>query len=248
VSNCPDLILLQANFSNLATLDVSNNPNLQFLYIQVNQLSSINVSYNTNLIRLLLGDNPLESLDISNNPMLVFLDLRNALLQSLDASSNPDLRQLDLKNNPSLTYLNLKNDNNDDFNISGGTSSSNFEDLPLLEEVCIDDINNALANFIQSQTTQTISFSEKCILSAFDFNKPIALKLYPVPANNFIYIKSTEPLVEIAIYNMLGRLIYNHENKNGIESIDVSQWASGSYIFKGVTSVGKISEKLVCKK
>lgn len=248
VANCPDLILLQANFSNLTTLDVSSNPDLQFLYVQVNQLSSVNVSNNTNLVGLLLGDNPLESLDISNNPLLVFLDLRNASLQSLDTSSNPDLRQLDIKNNPSLTYLNLKNGNNDDFDISGGSSSSNFEDLPLLEEVCIDDTNNALANFIQSQTTQTVSFSEKCILSTSNYNNPIALKIYPVPAKNFLYVKSTEPLVGIAIYDMLGRLIFNNENKHGIERIEVSQWASGNYIFKGVTSSGKLTEKLVCKK
>tara|TARA_R110002072_G_scaffold106447_1_gene232377 strand:+ start:26381 stop:27544 length:1164 start_codon:yes stop_codon:yes gene_type:complete len=248
VTNNSELLLLQANFSNLGTLDLANNPSLQFLYVQQNQISSINLNNNTNLVALNISDNPLKTLNINNNLLLVFLNLRNLQLETLNVSNNVDLEQLDIKNNQELSYINLKNGTNEDLDISGGSSTSNFEDLPALVDVCIDDINSNLANFIQSQTSQAVSFSETCILSITESIDESFIKLYPVPAQEIVYLEASIPIISIKVYDILGQLVWAKASHKGISHINISHLTSGNYIFSLTNGDYITLNRLVCKK
>jgi len=65
------------------------------------------------------------------------------------------------KNNSNLSYINLKNGNNTNIEIIG-TWPSNFENLPNLQTVCVDDINTNLTAFINTQVGHPITFNIDC--------------------------------------------------------------------------------------
>lgn len=228
VSNNPALTLLQANFSNLTSLDTSNNPALMFLYIQVNQIASLDISNNPNMVRLTASSNPLTSIQVANSPILLSLLLRDCNLTTLDVSNTRDLRQLIVKNNPNLTYINLKNGTNENIVIDGGTNSSNFEDVPLLDEVCIDNITSALASFIETQAAHAVNFSETCILGIEETEK-LNVSIFPNPAKSIVNIDAINAIVHIEMYDILGRLVLTNSSNTGISSFNINSLHSGLY-------------------
>ncbi len=133
-TQCPDLLKLSIDVTNVETLDVSKNPNLLILNIGQTKITSIDLSNNPllsefycsnggavnnesglkgidvsmlpNLIRLDLSFNNLTDIDVSHNPMLQYLNMRSNLLTSIDLSANPELNSLNLINN-NLSFANL---------------------------------------------------------------------------------------------------------------------------------------------
>ena len=67
---------------------------------------------------------------------------------------------------------------------------------------------------------------------------PEVLKIYPVPASSFVTIE-TEGMQNINIYNTLGQLVKSISTKDVSEfRLDVSEWASGTYMVEGVDGSG----------
>ena len=157
ISNNP-LNYLNCGSNQLSSLDVSNNTNLTDLYCWNNHLSSLDVSNNTNLTVLNCYNNQLSSLDVSNNTNLTDLVCSSNQLSSLDVSNNTNLVFLSCNDNANLTYINLKNGNNNNFD----TSYSDFGNLPNLQTVCVDELNTYLTAFIVSETGHPVTFTEYC--------------------------------------------------------------------------------------
>lgn len=60
---------------------------------------------------------------------------------------------------------------------------------------------------------------------------PVDIKVYPVPADDFVEISVTQSNAEYEVYNMLGALIYSGEiSGNEIEKIDVRSWENAVYL------------------
>jgi len=230
VSSNVNLEFLQCNFGILETIDVSNNPILHYLYIQVNQLTNLDITNNPELYVLICNDNQLTSLNLNNNIFLDFLQCGNNNLENLDFSNNTNLRDIDCRWNTNLTYINLKNGNNENIYISG-SQSSNFENLPSLETVCIDDVNSDLAAFILEQVDHSLTFTEDCSLNTTN-NTLIDFTAYPVPTTDFINIQSETSITQIEIYNVLGELLLKKIDKNNIYTIDISNLSKGLYFLK----------------
>jgi len=240
VSNKPNLILVQANFAQISSLDVSNCTSLQFLYVQNNNLTNLDLTDLTSLIFLIVSDNPLESIGLENSVSLAAISARNTNISEIDLSANSDLFQVVLNGSDQLTYINLKNGDNDGLIIDGSNMSSGFENLPLLEEVCVDDVNNNLAAFIQSQTTQTVNFSETCRLSTTDLETNLDVVVFPNPATDFLHLESNEPIQSIAIYDIHGRLITTHQNEDSYSKIEIKNLPSGVYFLKLTTQTNRL--------
>jgi len=67
------------------------------------------------------------------------------------------------------------------------------------------------------------------------------LSVYPVPANDYLYVNSTGSAqlknTEIKMYDMTGRLVYRHLlNDTGQARFDISSLASGTYMLEAVSS------------
>ncbi len=111
-----NLSILESQYNELTSLDVSQNTALTELLVWDNQLTDLYLSRNTALTNLNCDLNQLTSLDLSNNTALIYLTCSDNNLVSLDLPQstallelytiNNQLTSLDVSHNPGLTLLN----------------------------------------------------------------------------------------------------------------------------------------------
>jgi len=65
--------------------------------------------------------------------------------------------------------------------------------------------------------------------------------------DNTIYVNSNETIKQIAIYNTLGQLIKTLENKTGLVTVNMKEYAAAYYVVRVVTTKNVYSEKLMLK-
>ena len=161
-------------------------------------------------------------------------------IQNLDLSNNSFFESLICNDNDALTYINLKNGNNQNITFDG-IFASNFENLPNLETICIDDLNNtALIDEITNQVGNPIYFTEDCTLN-IEPNIVEETKIFPNPSSSFITIESPLAFQKIMMYDVLGKLVLSQPSKNNICQVDVSNLKTGIYFLRiiGETSFTK---------
>jgi hypothetical protein len=228
VSNNTALEIFECYENQLTTIDISNNPEIYQFECRFNQLTTIDIGNNPNLVLLSIGDNNIPQLDLGNNPSLFILECRNMPIQELDLSNNTVLESLVCTDNDALTYINLKNGNNGNFEYSG-VFASNFENLPALETVCLDDVNSTLADFILAQVDHSVTFTEDCNLGNQE-NELNTIALYPVPVHNILYLESKNAIITAEIYSMLGQNVMRYSNASGITELDTAALHKGIYL------------------
>lgn len=93
----------------------------------------------------------------------------------------------------------------------------------------ISSSEGVIAFYSESTDIENISFEEYAI--------------YPNPAKNYLSISGLNENVNVAIYDMTGKLIYN--NKISHNQIDVSNFQNGIFIIKIETAKGIVTKKFV---
>lgn len=230
-TNHPFLEAFQSNFGNLTNLDFSGAPNLVFLNAQGNQLQEIDLSTNNFLQGVQLDDNPIIAFDFSQNPLLRYLNCQNNQITTLDLSNNPILISVDCRENTQLTYLNIKNGNNEGLNLSGSGPSCAFYDLPLLETVCLDAIDSPLANFIEDHVQHNITFMEECALGISN-PEVTSISVFPNPTTGLLYIHSITPMKTVTVFNALGTLVLEQKVDGFQSEINLEALSSGLYFLR----------------
>jgi pectate lyase len=72
------------------------------------------------------------------------------------------------------------------------------------------------------------------------------LTLYPNPVTNQLYLSNSDQKIEnVTIYSLSGALVKNISNE--VESIDVSNLNTGSYLVKVTTDLGSFTQKIIKK-
>lgn len=157
---------LSSNVS-LTTLDVSFFPNLTILRLDQTGISIIDLTALTNLEKLNIDNSPLTSIDVSSNLNLKELFLDNTLLTELDVSNNSSLEFVSFWQCPQLTYINLKNGNNQNMVLGEGIFG-----VPNLQAICVDEIpiNFLYSWYIDQVEDQNIILSTHCNFSPGQFN------------------------------------------------------------------------------
>ena len=78
----------------------------------------------------------------------------------------------------------------------------------------------------------------------FEINK---LKVYPNPTVDILNISYTEPISRITVFNMIGQQVFSVESNTNEVQIDMSRYASGTYLIKvsidDVTKTVKVIKK-----
>lgn len=69
------------------------------------------------------------------------------------------------------------------------------------------------------------------------------IKVYPNPSNNLIHIKSPQPIQQIKLFSLLGKLVYQNSNFQG--AIDVSNFSKGIYLLKIISDEGSYFTKKI---
>ncbi|MBU3010285.1 T9SS type A sorting domain-containing protein [Polaribacter vadi] len=229
----------------LTNLNIENNVKLKILNVSNNKLSSLNILNNTNLEGLACLDNEISNINTSNNLNLEFLLISENLLTTLDVSNNSSLYVLRCQDNPNLKTINLKNGNNQNFTFSGD-AKSNFENLPNIETICIDDLNNvAFTNGISNQVGNSLTFTDNCSTLS---NEEFSIENYvisPNPIENILTIKSKKEILKIEIYNYIGKLILEKKQES---KINISSLKNGIYLLKIFGENGEVQIKKILKK
>ncbi|MCH9661707.1 MAG: T9SS type A sorting domain-containing protein [Bacteroidetes bacterium] len=230
LSNNSQLSFFQSNFGHLSSIDLSNNANLLYCYVQGNQLTELNLDGNPLLDGIIIDDNNINSLYVEHNSLLRFIYCRNNALTSLNVSNNDGLITLDCKGNTQLTYLNIRSGANNLLNITGSGASCNFENLPLLDTVCLDNTNSPLASFITSQIEHEVTYTETCTFGLEGSTRDLQLSVNPNPTRDVIQLKASNEIVEVRLYNIMGQLMMKKTNNSHLTNMDLSSYVNGLYI------------------
>lgn len=227
-----NIVDLACQDNKLTSLNITNNKYLNILSCENNQLTSLDVSNNTSLTFLTCNNNQLTSLDVSNNLNLTDLDCSHNLISTFDVSKNTQLSILDCNFMPQLTFLNVKNGNNANFNWMKTNNSPN------LKCIQVDDVNYCNSNWTSSNYLKPPGaiWSENCLLGNEEFEIP-TLNVYPNPIGDIFYIEIGEE-TQIRILNTIGECVINQKLYNGTNSIDVTNLITGIYFMQ--TSKGKV--------
>jgi hypothetical protein len=63
-------------------------------------------------------------------------------------------------------------------------------------------------------------------------NEFLDYSYYPNPTNGLVSINSKDTITEVAVYNIEGRLLFNQKRNDFSTTVDLSQFATGTYFFK----------------
>jgi Leucine-rich repeat (LRR) protein len=251
-----NLVELKADFNfQLSSLNLTNLTNLEKIDCGMQNLTSLNVNGLSNLKRLVCYFNNLTSLDLTGLSSLLYLDcseneltsLTNigANLQTLNCRYN-QLTTLDVSpavNNlygmycsyNNLTSLNIKNGRDEDLGIFPNP----------LEYICADTIQmNNVQTLVNIYAPSCIANSA-CNLSNETFAQKELISIYPNPVRDALTIDTTTTISEIMIYNSLGQIVKTIYNAENTKTIDVSNFNSGNYFMKIVTSSGVETQKFI---
>ena len=240
-SQLSNLRRLSIGYNQLTSIDVSNNLLLEELLTFNNQITFFDLSLNANLITLLTASNALNYLDTSNNPLLERLDCTFNNLAFLDVSTNTNLVDLYCQNNL-LTGLDVKNGTNTNINTFNASNNPNL--------TCIN-VDDAAYSQSQSSWTKdaTASYDTNCpALSTDEFNKAIAISMYPNPTTGKLQIESKQALSQVIVYNLVGQQVKAFTMQIDQNSIDISALKTGSYFVNVQSTTGNTYTKLIVKK
>ncbi len=208
-------VLFLSNTGVSGFIDLSGNTELESVDVIMSGIGGLNVTNCKKLKSLNLNMSGINSLDVSQNPLLEYLDVSDTTIPTLDITQNPNLKTLiaerlfevsevDLSKNSQLNYLMLSGDNLTYLNLKNGNNINfqqilidlSFSGISQLKCVIVDDPIWSKANWLNffPQGTQ---FSLDCI---------------------------PEPVVNIPDANFKSRLLSIQEiNKNLDNEIQVSE-------------------------
>ena len=159
----------------------------------------------------------------------------DAGLIELDLSNNTNLVEFTCENSM-LELVNLKNGNNDNF------IKVRLRNNPNLKCVVVDNVAYSETNWRDKQAqNEFISVVSECQALSIE-NIDIQSSIYPNPANNYFRINSPSKIIEVIIYDNLGREITSFVQG---DIYDISQLDSGIYNVVVQTVDGKGINRLI---
>lgn len=247
-------------FPELNTVNLLQCTGMKEITIQSTKINNLNTSDCVALTSLDLSDNNfLPSINILNNIKLEYLGLQNMpLISQVNTTANnklengyfincPQITQLNFSSSPSFKYLTLWNMANLTYvNVRNGSIEDGFDFInynPNLA-MCVD---NAQLTDLQALYAD-ITLTTNCggFLSTKDSeNSKNEIKIVPNPVKDFVMIKAEEPIKNVKIIDVLGRVIYNQDGDNELMKIDLSAHPSGNYIVTVKTNKTEISKKII---
>lgn len=96
-----------------------------------------------------------------------------------------------------------------------------------------DGVTYSTADTLKDVWYALVSDPEEETTGIFDFDKSSDLIIYPVPANNYLFVKNidqTDPIQSVTIYNIIGEVVYSDFNSNN--ELKISSIPSGMYIIQ----------------
>jgi Leucine-rich repeat (LRR) protein len=222
----------------LNDLDLRNNTLLTSFYANFISIKNLDLSNNINLVNFQAYYSDLEKVDFGINNNLKYVNIRMSNMKELDLSQNPAVDRIFLMNNQ-LTYLNVANGNNknfDEFNVSNN---------PELNCIQVDDSywSNGVYNWPEGLIIRANWFNNDGPFYKFDFDDNINFSnyceyltleefndesfIYPNPTTDKIYFNYSN-FNHAIIYNINGRIL----NKTYSSEFDLSSYKNQLFIIE----------------
>jgi len=242
ILNSPYLTEIELMENGITHIDVENCPALERLELLKSlSLSSLDVSNNPNLKVLGVTFNNLYELDISNNPLLEALYVsNNANLTSLNVSQNPLLQKFFGDYTPSLTFIDIRNGNNENIDSFSADPADN------LQCVYVDDASAPYLNdWNIPEHAQFANNEQECIPLLVEEFEKTTFQVYPNPTRENVTIDSN---VEgfYRVYAADGKELDSGKIDKEIHIISLSDYSTGLYYIE-LTSDHFIEIKKVVK-
>lgn len=237
--NSENLSIIECWENQLTALDVTQAMALTILDCNINLLTELDISQNINLTQLKCSSNFLTSLNTSNNVQITYLVCGNNNIGSLDVTQNTELGVFLAANIPELTYLDMRNGNNEHL---GSVNVFGTDDLQC---IFVDDASAPyLEDWFKDPFTTFVNNEEECdALDVSLFNKNSFL-FYPNPVQDKITV-SINTFAEYTLYNLRGVKIMKGEFSAGISQISLSGLSNGMYFITVNTQNGTSTKKLI---
>lgn len=226
---------------------------LKTLYLDNNQLSGqlpTSLSNLTQMEDFWVSFNPLNG-DVTSIytswPNLIYLGLDNTQLTGdLNLSYNTNLNTLYVYNS-TLSSINLQNNNNNQL-IDFTANNS-----PFLSCVQVDNPQIVLSGaaphngwMVDSPSVYTVTCGTTN-LDNTEIKTTTTTTFYPVPTTDYLYSSSTKKIVEVKLYDTLGKLIYSSKDETGITKTDISNLRSGVYFVNSLDDDGNSNVSRIIK-
>ncbi len=104
-----------------------------------------------------------------------------------------------------------------------------------------------MAAFILSQVGHPVNFTENCTLGIEDDGLS-EVKLYPIPTNEILTIESSNPIISIEIYTILGQMVKQETLSENVTLLNVSFLSKGIYLIVLKDSRNRRHLKKIIKK
>lgn len=175
------------------------------------------------------GANPISNLDLSQNLNLKALICNiNFQLTSLDVSQNTALTYLNCSWIPQLAFLDVRNGNNANFTYFDAIIDTN------LKCIYVDDKNASyLSSWIKDTSSHWVNDTLDCqnITSLNEYNnKSNFLNIYPNPATNYAYFEFENLQVQLTIYDLQNKVVFNEYINQNPYKLDISGFDKGIYL------------------
>jgi len=230
------LTTLYCHTNNLEEIDISTNIALRFFYCNSNSIDELDLTSNTALLTLECSFNQLTNIDLSSNTSIIYLDCGANQITNLDLSLNTALEHVYCYNNE-LTTLDLRNYNN---TIITGFSSENNENLFC---IYVDNIAWSETNWTNIDAHTSFELDEaSCTASVNSYSNNLNFSLAPNPAKNSFKITTHKKIINVKIYNLLGKLIKVYLAQ---ENYSVSSLSKGIYLVSIQSEEGVGTKKLL---
>ncbi len=230
---------LNCGINELKTLNVSDNKKLLYLVCHQNKINSLDVSENILLQQLMCHYNELTTIDVSHNPELYMLNCHFNKITDLDISTNSKITEITCNDND-LKLLNLKNGNNNNFELFYTTFINN----PNLTCIRVDDVTYSDTKWA-SKKDATATYSSTCTLGIEDSVFSTAA-LYPNPTKGEININNVA-LDKATVYNSLGQLVksFTLNSANTDNTINLSGLPKGIYYVYLINGDAASAKKII---
>jgi hypothetical protein len=158
ISYMESLVVCYAHKNSISNLKFHNCPSLEVLHCKNNLITKV-VTKNVPMLKdLRFSFNPLESLYLEPSATLNILQLNGTNLKEIDLSLISNLNSLNFSDIYGLSYINLKNGNNSEL----VWENWNMENNGFLHQVCVDDENSDLAEFLRVNSVVEVLITSDC--------------------------------------------------------------------------------------
>ena len=241
-SNNNNLKFLDCRFNITEELNLRNAVNLVDLFCAKNPIKSLDLSTNINLEQLVSFDCQLEQLDLCNNINLIDVRVQGNLLKTLDVSSCPNLERLDAGDNL-LESVNIMN-TDFDYSLDPGINKLRiFPNFFSLTEICVESEEvERVRDLCNSNKHWDISFNSDCISDCMQAPEEFLcehINIYPIPANDQIFITSQKQISVFEILTIGGRTVFKDESlSTSFYAYDIGEMEDGFYVLRFIDTEG----------